>query len=130
LCSSTLCIHCISTLSRAIKLQSAFCKYCTPVSGFFLRLNLLNTEPSTSIGCPLKAVFHVFCGPVPQGTGTPLLLLLQTFNLPLISVAVLKNVSLYPRCRVTEKRHLFNTKCRSGRDRVSNPCNLRGRQWR
>jgi hypothetical protein len=41
---------------------------------------LSNTEPLTSLGCPLNAIFHVPCGPVPQDAGTPLLLLLQIFK--------------------------------------------------
>jgi hypothetical protein len=67
---------------------------------------LSNTEPFTSLGCALNVVFHVLRGLVPQDAGTPLLLLLQFFNLPIISIAVLRAC---PQRRVTEKRHLFHT---------------------
>jgi hypothetical protein len=63
---------------------------------------LLNTEPSTSLGCALNAVVHVLRGPVPQDAGTPLLLLLQIFNLSIILIAVLENVS--PAHAVLQKR--------------------------
>jgi hypothetical protein len=53
---------------------------------------LSNTEPFTSLGSPLNAVFHVLRGPVPKDAGKPLLLLLHTFNLSIISIAVLENV--------------------------------------
>jgi hypothetical protein len=53
---------------------------------------LLITEPVTSLGCPLNAVFHVPRKPVSQDAGTPLLLMLQIFNLSLNSIAVLENV--------------------------------------
>jgi hypothetical protein len=54
---------------------------------------LSNTEPLTSLSCPLNVVFHVIRGPVPQDAGTPLLSLLQMFNLFIDSIAVLENVS-------------------------------------
>jgi hypothetical protein len=38
---------------------------------------LSNTEPQTSLSCPLNLVFHVLRGPVPQDTETPLVLLLH-----------------------------------------------------
>jgi hypothetical protein len=37
--------------------------------------------------------FHILRGPVPHDAGTPLLLLLQNFNLSIISNEVLENVS-------------------------------------
>jgi hypothetical protein len=49
---------------------------------------LSNTEPLTSLGYPLNAVFHVLRGPVSQNAGTALLLLLQIFNLSLIPIEV------------------------------------------
>jgi hypothetical protein len=45
-------------------------------------------EPLTSLSCPLNGVFHVLHGPVLQDAGKPLLLLLQIFNLSIISIAV------------------------------------------
>jgi hypothetical protein len=50
---------------------------------------LPNIEPLTSLGCPLNAVFHILRGSAPQYAETPTLLLLQMFNLPIISIAVL-----------------------------------------
>jgi hypothetical protein len=54
---------------------------------------LSNTEPFTSLDCLLNVVFHVLCGPMPQDVETRLLLPLQFFNLSLISIAVLENMS-------------------------------------
>jgi hypothetical protein len=54
---------------------------------------LLNTDPLTSLGCPLNAVFHVLRGLVPQDAETSLVVLLEIFNPCIISVAVLENVS-------------------------------------
>jgi hypothetical protein len=51
------------------------------------------THVLASLVCPLNAVFHVLRGPVPQDAGTPLLSLLQIFNLSIISIVVLENVS-------------------------------------
>jgi hypothetical protein len=45
------------------------------------------------LGCPLNAAMYILCGPVPQNAGTPSLLFLQIFNLPIISNEVLVNVS-------------------------------------
>jgi hypothetical protein len=50
------------------------------------------TEPFTSLGSPLNAVLHVLRGPVPQDAEAPSLLLLNFFNLSIISIAVLENV--------------------------------------
>jgi hypothetical protein len=58
------------------------------------RKYLLNAEQLTSVDCPLHAVFHMQRGPVPKDAETHLLLQLQIFNLSVISIAVLKNVSL------------------------------------
>jgi hypothetical protein len=59
---------------------------------------LFNTEPLTSLGkCPLNAVLHVLCGPVPQHAGTPSLSLLHILNLSIISIAVLENTGLQER---------------------------------
>jgi hypothetical protein len=55
---------------------------------------LLNTEPFSSLGGPLNAVFHVHRGPVPQDAVTPLLFILQIFYLSIISIAVLEKVFL------------------------------------
>jgi hypothetical protein len=60
---------------------------------FLTHIYLTNTEPLTSLSCPLNGIFHVLGGPVPQDAGTPLLSLLQIFNLSIISIAVLENVS-------------------------------------
>jgi hypothetical protein len=54
---------------------------------------LSNTEPLITLTGPLNAVFQVQCGLMPQDAGRPLLLLLQIFNLSIISFAVLENVS-------------------------------------
>jgi hypothetical protein len=48
---------------------------------FFKFIYLSNTEPLTSLSCPLNAVFHVLRGPVPQDAGKPSHLLLQIVNL-------------------------------------------------
>jgi hypothetical protein len=94
---------------------------------FSKRMYLSNTEPLTSLSCPLNAVFHALRGTVPRDAGTPLLLLLQIFNLSIISIAVLENVSPTQGYR---KGYLFHTNRRSGWDRESNPVHLRGRQRR
>jgi hypothetical protein len=65
---------------------------CNARAPFFKRMYLSNTEPLTSLNCPLNAVFHILRGPVPQDSGTRLLLILQIFNLSIISIAVLKSV--------------------------------------
>jgi hypothetical protein len=57
-------------------------------------MDLSNTEPLTSLGFLLNDVGHVLRVLAPQDVGTPLLLLLRMFNLSIISIAVLKNVSL------------------------------------
>jgi hypothetical protein len=51
-----------------------------------------DTKSLKSLGCPLNAVFHVLRSPVPQDAGTPLLLLLQIYNLSIILITVIKNV--------------------------------------
>jgi hypothetical protein len=60
----------------------------------FKRMYLSNTAVLTSLSRPLNEVFHVLRGPVQQDAGTPLLLLMQIFNLSIISIAVhIENVS-------------------------------------
>jgi hypothetical protein len=74
---------------------ATFCKcsarppFALLTSFFFQRMYFSNTEPLTSLGCPLNAVFHVLRGPVPQDAETPPLSLLQIFHLYIISIAVL-----------------------------------------
>jgi hypothetical protein len=60
---------------------------------FFSRMYFSNTE-LTSLSCPLNAVFHVLCGTVTQDAGTPSHLLLQIFNISIISIAVVEHVPL------------------------------------
>jgi hypothetical protein len=96
---------------------------------FFKRLYLSNTDPLTSLSCPLNAVFRILRGPVPQDAGTPLLLLLHFFNLSTISIAVLENVSLRRGYR-KETPFLFYTNGRSVWDRELNLGHLWGSQRR
>jgi hypothetical protein len=67
---------------------------------------LLNTEPLTSLGCPLNAVIHVLRGPMAQDARKPLLSLLQMCTRSIILIAVLENVSPM-QYRIIEKSYLF-----------------------
>jgi hypothetical protein len=64
---------------------------------------LLNIEPLTCLGCPFNSVFNLLRGPGPQDAGTPSLSLLQFFNLSVISIAVLENIT------GLQKRAAFST---------------------
>jgi hypothetical protein len=94
---------------------------------FFKRMYLSNTNPLTILGCPLNVVFHILCGLGPQDARTPLFLLLQIFNLSIISIALLETC---PGRRVTKRKNLFHTNRRSVRDRGSNPCHPQSKQRR
>jgi hypothetical protein len=62
------------------------------ITDLFLRMYFLYSESLKSSGCHLNTIFHVLRGPVPEDTGTSLLLLLleQNFELSVILIAVLE----------------------------------------
>jgi hypothetical protein len=92
---------------------------------YYVKKHVLAEKRAKKSKIALATFFE--CGiPMPQDAGTPLLSLLQNFNLYIILIAVLENV---PPTQGYRKEPPFNNR-RSGRDRGTNTGHLRGGQRR